>query len=403
MNMKIFTEHPHWTQVLEVCTQLSKAGHRAFLAGGCVRDALMGTAPQDFDVATDATPDEVQEIFPDSLDVGKSFGVIIVPFEDFQIEVASFRQDGAYTDGRRPESVQFSSPEEDAKRRDFTVNALFYDWVDDKVIDYVNGTQDLDARLLRCVGEPEKRFREDHLRLVRAVRFHAQLGFELEEKTFKAVGRLAGLVADVSKERVHDEMLKLLRTKNRAEGVRLLHETKLADGMIPAFDGPWEESIETLSKTFQLTQEVNLWAAFLLNFGRVKKGKIKSLLRGLKCSNFVVAHVDKLVTGYWESLTPNCKPSFLRRQLAQLGNDLLELHRIQGEVDPKLSRWSELSQIPMDLPEPWITSDDLKSAGIPVGPLFGEILEQMFDRQLNGEISSREEALENLKDVSQRV
>ena len=403
--MKIFTEHPHWTQVLEVCTQLSKAGYRAYLAGGCVRDALMGTSPNDFDIATDAIPDKVQELFPQSIDVGKSFGVIIIPYEGFQIEVATFRTDAEYKDGRRPTSVTFSSPEEDAKRRDFTVNALYYDWVDDKVLDFVGGSNDLEERMIRAVGDPETRFKEDHLRLVRAVRFHAQLGFEIEHKTLSAIHKLAKLASDVSKERVREELLKLLKASARSDAVRLLDDTGLLKAILPSFAEMSEsenfvKTLSALSHPFQLTQEVNLWAILFL-YTSQEKIKIKSLLKELKCSNYTVSYVDRLVSGYWTSLNPLAKPAILKRLLAELSHDLLEIHRIQGDVDPKLSRWAELSILPMNLPDAWITSDDLKSAGIKEGPRFGKILDDMFDLQLNGDLPDREAALEALKKLAE--
>jgi len=404
--VKIFTEHPHWTQVLEVCTQLSRVGFKAYLAGGCVRDALMMNIPNDFDVATDALPEQVQELFPQSLDVGKSFGVIIIPYEGFQIEVATFRQDFEYKDGRRPTGVQFSSPEEDAKRRDFTVNALFYDWVDNKVLDFVGGVQDIENRVIRCVGEPKLRFREDHLRIVRAIRFHSQLGFEIDHETYEAIVELAPLAADVSKERIRDEFIKLLRTSRRAAGIKMMKDTGVFSSLFPKLNSflnsSWfMRSLETLSEPFNLTQEENLWAAMFLYIEK-ENLKIKDILKDLKCSNYIVSYVHKLVAGYWQSLDLNAKTSVLLRLLAQFGKDLLELHHIQGSAESGMSRWTELSQMPTELPEPWVTSDDLKQAGIAEGPKFGKILDLIFDLQLNGEVRSRDEALLRLKEFSKK-
>ncbi|HEX4923157.1 MAG TPA: CCA tRNA nucleotidyltransferase, partial [Bdellovibrionales bacterium] len=177
---EIFSSHPHWPAVETVCGTLARSGYEAWLAGGCVRDALLGRVPQDFDVATSAAPEQVEALFERAVAVGKAFGVIILPFEGFQIEVATFRKDGLYVDGRRPASVTFSSPREDAARRDFTVNALYYDVVNKRVVDYVNGERDLAAHVIRTVGSPHDRLSEDSLRLMRAVRFSAQLGFEIE-------------------------------------------------------------------------------------------------------------------------------------------------------------------------------------------------------------------------------
>jgi tRNA nucleotidyltransferase/poly(A) polymerase len=235
---------------------------------------------------------------------------------------------------------------------------------------------------------------------MRAVRFHAQLGFEIEEGTLAAVQKLSPLVASVSKERVRDEMLKLLRAERRAEGMRLLASTGLLAAVLPdlrdfLLSPDWNRSLATLGQKFHLTQEVNLWAAFGL-YLPAQKLKLKDVLKELKCSNYVVSYVDGLVSAYWKSLDARAPRSVLLRLLAQFGPDLLELHRIQAGLQPPEGRWTELSPLPLELPEPLVTSADLKAAGVAEGPRFGKILEELFDLQLNGELADRDQALERL-------
>jgi tRNA nucleotidyltransferase (CCA-adding enzyme) len=231
--MQAFENHRQWNAVKEVCRRLKESGHVTLLAGGCVRDFLMNRDPNDFDIATSATPDQVEALYPNAVMVGKAFGVSILPFNGFQIEVATFREDLEYKDGRRPEGVRFSSPEEDSKRRDFTVNALFYDIDNDKVVDYVGGEADIKKKIIRTVGDPQERFTEDKLRLLRAVRFAAQLEFEIAPETLSAVTRLAPEVHSVSRERVRDEVVKLLRAKERDVGLRLMLATGLFQELFP--------------------------------------------------------------------------------------------------------------------------------------------------------------------------
>jgi tRNA nucleotidyltransferase (CCA-adding enzyme) len=235
MDIEFNQDHPEYMLARQVCETLQKFGHKAWLAGGCVRDALLKVPAADYDVATSATPDEIEKLFPKTVAVGKAFGVIIVVEGQLQIEVATFRQDGEYKDGRRPERITLSTPEEDARRRDFTINALFYDFQSGQVIDFVGGLEDLKAGLLRAVGDPHRRFSEDHLRLLRAVRFVSQLGMKLEEKTEAALTQDVNLITDVSGERLFDEWSKLLRGKRSAEALRIVFEKKFLSALWPQF------------------------------------------------------------------------------------------------------------------------------------------------------------------------
>jgi len=229
---------------VEVVRQLRAAGYQALFAGGCVRDQLLGNTPKDYDVATDATPEQVIAAFPQrkTLAIGAAFGVIAVvgPRPAGVVEVATFRRDLAYTDGRRPDSVEFCSPEEDAARRDFTINGMFYDPIEERVLDYVGGQEDLRRGIIRAIGNPRERFTEDKLRLLRAVRFTARLEFQLDDETKKAIQELAPQLAAVSVERIADELRKMLTVPRRAGGVRLLRETNL----LPVIFPEWEAVLE---------------------------------------------------------------------------------------------------------------------------------------------------------------
>lgn len=237
--LRVLTGHRQWVSVKAACDRLKNAGFDAVLAGGCVRDGLLGVQPSDFDVATDATPDQVEGLFEKSISIGKTFGVIAIPIENGEvIEIATFRKDGTYADGRHPMKIEFADRAEDAKRRDFTVNALFYDPSSNEIFDEVEGLKDLEAKCLRVVGEPEKRFAEDKLRLLRAVRFAGQLNFQIEPSTAAAVQSLAKNLNVVSRERVRDEIDKLLIAASASYGFKELDRLKLAR---PVFEdwSPW--------------------------------------------------------------------------------------------------------------------------------------------------------------------
>ncbi len=220
---------------LELANRLKAAGYEALFAGGCVRDRLLGLAPNDYDIATSANPTQILQLFPNANEVGAHFGVIIVKHAGHHFEIASFRTDGCYKDGRRPETVTFSSPEQDAQRRDFTVNGLFERPDSGEVIDYVGGMADLRAGVLRAIGDPVARFSEDGLRLLRALRFSTTLGFAIEPQTRAAIHHCAPLLARISPERIRDEFSKILSSPRRRTGVESLVETGLMQHLVPAF------------------------------------------------------------------------------------------------------------------------------------------------------------------------
>src|SRR2546423_7964424 len=220
----------------EIARRLRRAGHVAYFAGGCVRDLLSGKPPKDVDIATDARPEVVQKLFPRTYAVGAHFGVIVVLENEFQFEVATFRSDGAYLDGRHPVEVHFASAEEDAARRDFTINGMFFDPEKEEVIDFVGGRADLERQLIRAIGDPAQRFSEDRLRMLRAVRFATVLGFEIDAATWEAVTANAQSITQISAERIRGEVVKIFLSPNRARGWDLLDASGLMSAVLPGLE-----------------------------------------------------------------------------------------------------------------------------------------------------------------------
>lgn len=332
MSIEFDQNNPEYILAREVCETLQKQGHKAWLAGGCVRDALIGAVPTDFDVATSASPDEIEKLFPKTVLVGKAFGVIIVVEGQLQIEVATFRQDGDYNDGRRPEKIVLSSPEEDARRRDFTINALFYDFQTGQVIDFVSGLEDLKQGIIRAVGEPQKRFAEDHLRILRAIRFVSQLGMKLEPETDKAVTSDVALIKDVSGERIFDELTKLLRGKKNVEGLRLLSEKKFLNVLFPNVTLASRDPapyFQNWSDNKDVSQEMKLWFSFLL------------WLEVMKTSTWSESELDKISEQlrFSRELKQNIKAGFFwlhKKDLFNGGVSLGELLEYSFEPGPSL-------------------------------------------------------------------
>src|SRR5213595_3675734 len=220
----------------EIAARLRESGHVAYLAGGCVRDIVRGETPKDFDIATDAKPEIVQKIFRRTYAVGAHFGVILVVENRFQFEVATFRSDEAYIDGRHPSAVHFSSPEEDARRRDFTINGMFYDPVAEKLIDFVGGRADIDAKLVRAIGNPAQRFAEDRLRMLRALRFATVLDYQIDQKTWRALATSADSINQISAERIRDELVRIFLSPNRVRGWDLVDSSGLMRAILPELD-----------------------------------------------------------------------------------------------------------------------------------------------------------------------
>ena len=408
--LKLFRKHPHFKDVENVLKTLGAAGFTAWLAGGCVRDGLLGVTPKDFDVATDALPDQIQELFPKSLDVGKSFGVIILPFEGFQVEVATFRNDGDYQDGRRPDSVTYSSPDEDARRRDFTINALFYDVAEKKVHDFVEGVADLKRRQLRCVGDPAQRFQEDQLRLLRGVRFTAQLGFQLEASTWEAIRDFRNPLKNVSRERVIEEMEKLLCTSGAGEGLLLLKKTSLFQDI---FEPVADSAQSGVAREWQWVSDFVKdnapvefsWALLLYRASLSEETKVKSWVSSQPFSRKKrsdILNALKLTKLFYQAESPALEELviLLDRSLlnAWFFDFLLKmgsLHSVNKE--PQVHEFQKLYSDNLNsqgfLLSPLVNGADLISMGIKKGPRMGALLEKIYQIQIRENITSKSDLL----------
>jgi poly(A) polymerase len=416
--------------------RLRAAGHVAYFAGGCVRDLVRGKAPKDFDIATDARPEDVQKIFRRTYAVGAHFGVIVVLQNDWQFEVATFRSDGAYLDGRHPAEVKFSSPEEDARRRDFTINGMFFDPPNDAVIDFVGGREDLAAGIVRAIGDPAQRFAEDRLRLLRAVRFATVLEFEIEPATWAAVVRAADTIGRISAERIREELVRIFLSPHRARGWDLLDASGLMRQILPELDAmkgceqppqfhPEGDVFKHTRLMLELLpEEVSLPLLLSVLFHDIGKpptatvdeaGRIRfnghdrvgaemteSLMHRLRFSR---GEIDATVEAVRQHMVfkdvPNMRIAKLKRFMARpTFSDELELHRVDcasshGMLDNYefLQRKQEEFANEPIIPPPLVRGDDLIALGMKPGPHFGEILEAVETQQLEGALRDREEAL----------
>ena len=417
--------------------RLRQAGFTAYFAGGCVRDHVLGTAPKDVDIATNARPVEVRRLFPNTRAVGAHFGVVIVAEQGHAFEVATFRSDGAYLDGRRPESVSFSSPEEDAQRRDFTVNGMFYDPIEGRVIDFVGGQQDLKAGVIRAIGDAASRFDEDKLRLMRAVRFAARFGFEIEEATWAAIQKKAGEIHQVSVERIREELVHTLLLPRRLMGFDLLESSGLLRQILPEleamkgceqppqFHPEGDVFVHTRIMLGLLPEMVSVplvFAVLLHDVGKPKTQTVDSIdgrirfhghdrvganmaeriMHRLRFSNDHIAKTVEAVRNHMVFKdVKNMRPARLRRFMARPGfDDELELHRVDClSCHGLLDNWEyvrekveEFARAPL-IPAPLITGRDLIALGWNPSPRFKQVLDAAQTAQLEGEIESREEAL----------
>ena len=418
---------------LAVLRRLRDAGHVAYFAGGCVRDLLLGREPKDWDVATDAPPPRVRALFSNTQAVGAAFGVILVRHRRSQVEVATFRSDGRYVDGRHPEGVTFTTAEADAARRDFTINGLFLDPLDTaadspdgRVIDFVGGQADLAARRIRAIGQPERRFEEDHLRVLRAVRFAARLGFTIEPATAAAIRDHAPNLTRISPERVADELRAMLPPPTRIDAWRLLNDLGLAPVIFRFVDVPPGEPVdarpadtffaklspgEAVPFPLALTAAAVQWlwwaspAGYDLRrcFEKATVARlVGALRRALRLSNDELEAIDGTLQGL-HPLTANAPPGvaalkrFLARPTAGLSRKLLAAMAAGRELDAARAaeveaRLAELERTDY-APPPLITGDDLAAAGLRPGPAFKRMLEAAYDAQLEGRATTRDEAM----------
>ncbi len=419
-------------------TRLCEGGHTAYYAGGCVRDILLGIEPKDYDIATSATPDEVQAIFPHSNAIGVHFGVILVQIEGYSFEIATFRHDGCYHDGRHPDQVTFSTPEDDAARRDFTVNGLFQDPSNDNIIDYVEGKRDIKAKRLRAIGNPSERFQEDALRLMRAIRFATTLGFTIEPSTWTAICQHADLLGQISAERIRDEFNLIMTSARRAHGLELLTESGLMRHIIPEIyaligceqppqwhpegdvfthtrimldmltgDPPKELALAVLlhdigkPPTYSYDQDAD--RIRFNGHDRVGTEMAEKILQRLKYSKQTTEDVCAMVANHMNFMNvQKMRTAKVKRFMARpTFEQEMELHRVDcassngftENYDFLRSKEQEFAAEPL-IPPPLINGKDLIAMGMRPGPEFSDILTLIQTEQLEGSINSREQALE---------
>jgi tRNA nucleotidyltransferase/poly(A) polymerase len=391
---------------LAVAARLREAGFAAYWAGGCVRDEILGRQPKDFDVATDATPEQIRDLFGRrrTLAIGAAFGVITVrgPREAGMIEVATFRRDSSSSDGRRPDHVTFSSAREDAARRDFTINGLFYDPAQGRVIDFVGGQEDLARRVVRAIGPPRERFAEDKLRLLRAVRFAASLDFTLESETVAALREMAGQIAAVSPERIAMEMRRMLVEPGRGRGVGLLVDVGLAAALLPEIvpaDAAGHERLDRAVAVLERLRQPSFPLALAALLERmVDPGGARAIGLRWRLANREIDRVVWLVEHRAALAGARQAPwSRLQPLLMAAGiGDLLALDEAsRPEAAEEAAYCRDLLARPPEVldPPPLLTGEDLLAHGIPAGPVYKTLLERLRAAQLDGEIRTHQEAL----------
>jgi putative nucleotidyltransferase with HDIG domain len=426
----------------DIARRLQEAGHTAYFAGGCVRDELLGLDPHDYDIATSAKPDEVQKLFPHTQAVGAHFGVILVMEHGRAFEVATFRSDHEYIDGRRPEMVTFSTPEEDAARRDFTINGMFHDPVADKFIDFVGGREDLKSQTLRAIGDPVARFREDKLRLLRAIRFAARFGHDIDPATWEALRAHAADIHAVSVERIREELVKILAHPSRVRGFDLLDQSGLLKEILPEiealkgceqpaqFHPEGDVFVHTRAMLELLPPDApaNLALSVLFHdigkpptfryhadedrirfsgHDRVGAAMTEKLMERLRFSRHDIDRVTEAVRQHMVFKdVQNMRTAKLKRFMAREGFDEeLELHRVDCQsshgaldnYDFLKTKAEEFANEPL-IPPPLLTGHDLMALGWKPGPHFGQVLESIQTAQLEGTLATIEEAIAWVKE-----
>lgn len=417
---------------LRIIGRLREAGRQALLAGGCVRDALMGLPSADWDIVTDAGPEEVMRLFRRTVPVGAQFGVVRVLMADGEYEVARFRRDDAYADGRRPVAVHPAGPEEDARRRDFTINGMFYDPGEDRVLDFVGGRRDIEGRLVRAIGEPRERFEEDHLRMLRAVRFAARFGFEIEVATFEAARALAPRIQRTSAERVRDELTFMLAGRGPERALDLLIGSGLLREVLPeaaAMEGvpqppefhPEGDVWTHVRLMFRLAAAPSpalAWGILLHDIGKPVTMTVtdrirfnghaaagarmaEEIARRLRMPGEEAARVRDLVAHHMRFMNAmQMRPSRLKRFLREpFFGELLELHRLDclashGDLTAHHFCREMLAEVPEEALRPprLLDGHALMEMGFPKGPILGEVLSALEDEQLEGRVRTEEEA-----------
>ena len=441
MSLAVLRDSPRYDVAASIVRELQEHAYVAYFAGGCIRDALLDIPPKDIDIATSASPGQVQALFHRTIPVGIQFGVVRVRVAEMEFEVATFRSDGIYLDGRRPSAISFSTPEQDASRRDFTINGMFYDPLSERVIDYVNGREDLAGKLVRAIGQPSGRFAEDRLRMLRALRFAAALGFEIEAETWSAIRADAQEIAIISPERIRDELLKILVNPNRLRGFDLLDQSGLLAVILPEIEAlkgcDQPEQFHPEGDVFVHTRLMlsllapdasgpQVLAVLLHDIGKPRVRSFDSIDQRIRFNGhdrvgaemtekvmtrlrFPRHEIDLVVDAVSNHMVfkdvRQMRPAKLRRFMARPHFGIeLELHRIDcasshGDLENYhflINKESEFAQEPL-IPGRLVRGDDLIAMGLTPGPRVGELLEAVQTAQLEGEIKTRAEALELLR------
>jgi poly(A) polymerase len=427
-----------------ICSTLRGSGYQALLVGGCVRDLLLGREPADYDVTTDATPDQAMALFPESVAVGAQFGVILIPRDGLKVEVATFRSEVGHSDGRHPDSVVYSkTPQEDVQRRDFTINGLLMRHDSGEVLDYVGGQADLKAKIIRAIGEPGGRFTEDKLRMMRAVRFAARFGFEIEAETFRAIRKHVAEIHQVSPERLREELTKMLTEGAARQAFELLDETWLLQHVLPeigAMKGVeqppqyhpegdvWIHTRMMLEGLPAGTSATLAWGVLLHDVGKpptvqsaeqtgdrirfnnhVEVGvrMAEAICKRLRFSNEDTGQILALVANHMKfgavaEMRASTLKKFVRlprfeEHLALHRLDCLSSHRHLESFD-FVQRFLAVTPPEQVRPERLLTGDDLQAMGFEPSPLFSKILQALEDSQLEGQIRTRQEAEQYVRD-----
>lgn len=441
MSLAVLRDSPRYDVAASIVRELQEHAYVAYFAGGCIRDALLNIPPKDIDIATSASPEQVQALFHRTIPVGIQFGVVRVRVAEMEFEVATFRSDGIYLDGRHPSAICFSTPEQDAARRDFTINGMFYDPFGERLIDYVKGREDLAGKLVRAIGEPSRRFAEDRLRMLRALRFAAVLGFEIEAGTWSAIQADSQEIAIISPERIRDELLKMLVNPNRLRGFDLLDQSGLLAVILPEiealkgcdqpeqFHPEGDVFVHTRLMLSLLAPEASgpqVLAVLLHDIGKPRVRSFDPVDRRIRFNGhdrvgaemaekvmtrlrFPRHEIDQVVEAVSNHMVfkdvRQMRPAKLRRFMARPHFGIeLELHRIDcagshGDLENYhflINKESEFAQEPL-IPARLVRGDDLIAMGLKPGPRIGELLEAVQTAQLEGEIKTRREALELLR------
>jgi len=391
---------------IKILKELRHNGYEALLAGGCVRDMLLGRRAADYDVATNAHPENVIKIFRRTLKVGAKFGVVIVLLEGQQVEVATFRTETGYVDGRHPGVVKFSSAAEDASRRDFTINGMFLDPLNKKVIDYVDGQADLEKKIVRTIGKPQERFSEDYLRMLRAVRFSTQLGFKIEPATWSAICKNAGKITNISGERIAIELEGTLTHPNRAEGTSMLVDSGLAKNIFPGLVSKQVQiGINVLS---HLRKQIDFALALAGFFAGSDTQFALNKCHVLKLSRNRNKHIKFLLANRGKLLDDKMSLADLKKILAEpYFRDLYEFQRaiqkatIGGKKSiSKLTALRKRIKLLGDVelkPKPFLSGHDLIQLGAVPGPVLGQLSEELYTAQLEGTLQTTEQAVDWVK------